>query len=129
MRAVDTNILVRLLGRDDAGQARIADEIVSAGDILLLPAVLLETEWVLRSRYGVPRKEIAARLSALCGQDGVIVVSGDAVAKVLAAYAVGGDFADLLHFALAAELGAATFIAFDRSFADPGEGGLVLDIR
>ena len=31
MRAVDTNVLVRILARDDPKQVRVADEFVSAG--------------------------------------------------------------------------------------------------
>lgn len=50
MRAIDTNILVRLVARDEPEQLRIAAEIVEAGGVLVLPTVLLETEWVLRSR-------------------------------------------------------------------------------
>ena len=129
MRAIDTNILVRLIARDDADQSGIADAILAAGDVVLLPTVLLEAEWVLRSRYALPRDAIASRLSAVCGQDNVTVVSAQAVAMALSAYADKGDFADLLHYALATEVGAAAFATFDQSFAAVGEEGPALEIR
>ena len=49
MRAIDTNIVVRLLTADDAEQAKAARGLVEAGDIFLGVTVLLEAEWVLRA--------------------------------------------------------------------------------
>jgi predicted nucleic-acid-binding protein len=128
VRAVDTNILVRLVARDDHEQARAADGIIAGGEVLVLPSVLLETEWVLRSRYAMPRDEIATRLSAVCGQEGVTVASEGAILAALTAYADAGDFADLLHFALASEAGATAFITFDRGFAGVDQVPLELEI-
>jgi predicted nucleic-acid-binding protein len=122
VKALDTNILVRLIARDHPEQVKAAEDILVAGDVLVLPTVLLETEWVLRARYGVARPEIAARFLAVLGQSGVIVASKTAVASAVEAYAQGGDFADLLHFSLAAELGATSFVTFDRGFAQTGRG-------
>jgi len=128
VRVVDTNILVRLIARDHPEQVEAAEKILLAGDVLVLPTVLLETEWVLRARCGVPRTEIAARMQALLGQAGVSVASAGAVAAALQAYAEAGDFADLLHFSLAAELGAASFVTFDRAFVRPA-GSEVPDLQ
>ncbi len=128
MKAIDTNVLVRLVTRDDEKQAAVAEALVEAGDTLVLPTVVLETEWVLRSRYGLSRRRIADGLGTLLGQPGIAVVSGKAVAMALNAYAEAGDFADHLHFALAAEQGAAAFATFDRAFsaADKAEPALEL---
>jgi predicted nucleic-acid-binding protein len=128
VKAVDTNILVRLVTRDDERQAAAAEALVESGDTLILPTVVLETEWVLRSRYGLSRRRIADGLATLLGQPGIAVVSGKAVAAALAAYAKGGDFADLLHFALAAEQGATDFVTFDRDFAAVAGAGPQLKI-
>lgn len=49
MRAVDTNVLARYYLRDDAAQARVADRILSDGDVFVPKTVVLELEWVLRS--------------------------------------------------------------------------------
>ena len=128
MKAVDTNILVRLVARDDPEQLRAARLVMAAGGVLLLPTVVLEAEWVLRSRYRLPRRQIAEGLMTLCAQEGVAVASGKAAAAALDAYATGGDFADHLHFALAAEQGAVSFMAFDRNLAALAEAGPAVDV-
>lgn len=53
MVAVDTNVLVRLLVNDDARQARRARALFEREEIFISPTVLLESEWVLRSAYGL----------------------------------------------------------------------------
>jgi predicted nucleic-acid-binding protein len=128
VRAVDANLLVRLVARDDPDHLRRAQEIMATGDVLVLPTVLLEAEWVLRSRYRIPRAAISDALTTLFGQAGVTVMSAEAVGSALAAYAQAGDFADLLHFALASEAGATSFVTFDRTFARPEEAGPDLQI-
>jgi len=70
MLGIDTNVLVRFLVRDDPEQferARrlIKREVGSGAAVLISLLVLLETEWVLRSRYRVAKAEIVAALSAL----------------------------------------------------------------
>lgn len=70
MIGVDTNVLVRFLVRDDQEQferaRRLIKREVSSGETVLISLlVLLETEWVLRSRYGLPKTEIVAVLSSL----------------------------------------------------------------
>jgi predicted nucleic-acid-binding protein len=128
MRALDTNVLVRLVARDDEAQHAAARAVMAAGDVLVLPTVLMEAEWVLRSRYQLPRGEIAEGLSTLCAQQGVTVASAEAVATALSAYAERGDFADHLHLSLAAEQGATAFTTFDRNLAALAEAGPAVDV-
>ena len=52
MRAVDTNVLVRALVRDDAAQSAKAEEVLARDEVFVPVTVMLELEWVLRSRYG-----------------------------------------------------------------------------
>lgn len=52
MRAVDTNVLVRLVVRDDDEQAAAAEEFVAAG-AWVSHLVLAETLWVLTSVYAL----------------------------------------------------------------------------
>ena len=73
------------------------------------------------------RDRIAAGFAALCGHNGVIVASEAAMAAAVSAYRSKGDFADLLHFALATELGADSFVTFDRSLIRPTEDGAALE--
>src|SRR5438045_6556370 len=63
MLGLDTNILVRLLIEDDAAQTRRARKLVDTAiaeeeTVLVSLPVLLETEWVLRSRYEMPPETI-----------------------------------------------------------------------
>jgi predicted nucleic acid-binding protein len=50
VKAIDTNLLVRLVARDEPEQVREATAVLAAGDVLVLPTVILEAGWVLRSR-------------------------------------------------------------------------------
>jgi predicted nucleic-acid-binding protein len=72
MLGIDTNVLVRFLVRDDPEQfervRRLIKRELGGGETVLISLlVLLETEWVLRSRYNVAKTEIVAALSALLG--------------------------------------------------------------
>src|ERR1035438_2738886 len=99
MLAVDTNILVRYLVRDDAAQTAKADRLFQTQPILILKTVLLETEWVLRYRYGFDRQAVVASLRALAGLPDVHLEDATVVAQALDWLAVGMDFADALHLA------------------------------
>ncbi|HEY2464166.1 MAG TPA: type II toxin-antitoxin system VapC family toxin [Steroidobacteraceae bacterium] len=63
MLGLDTNVFVRLLIEDDAAQTRRARTLVDSAvarqeAVLVSLPVLLETEWVLRSRYDIPPETI-----------------------------------------------------------------------
>jgi predicted nucleic-acid-binding protein len=115
MLAVDTNIVVRYLARDDAAQTARADKVFHNQPILLVKTVVLESEWVLRYRYGFDRQAIVTALRALAGLPGVHLEDAPVVAQALDWFAAGMDFADALHLASA---GAATrFATFDKALA------------
>jgi predicted nucleic-acid-binding protein len=70
MIGLDTNVLVRFLVRDDEAQFERARRLIrrEAGTgepVLIGLLVMLETEWVLRSRYDLPKTEILAAFSGL----------------------------------------------------------------
>lgn len=70
MLGLDTNVLVRFLVQDDPAQFERAHKLIGresrSGDAVLISLlVLLETEWVLRSRYGLSKSEIVAAFSGL----------------------------------------------------------------
>ena len=69
MLGIDTNVVVRLLIADDAGQTRRARRLVQDAverdePVLVSLPVLIETEWVLRSRYGFDRTTVTGVLRA-----------------------------------------------------------------
>ena len=68
MLGIDTNVLVRFLVRDDETQfekaRRLIQREVGAGEgVFVSLLVLLETEWVLRSRYRLQKAEIMKAIS------------------------------------------------------------------
>ena len=113
MIAIDTNVVVRFLTRDDPVQAARARARIGAGSILVLQTVILETEWVLRTRYRFDRAAIGRGLRQLLGLPGVAVEEPEAVAQALDLHDHGFDFADALH--LASSRQAEAFATFDHA--------------
>ena len=113
---VDTNVVVRYLTGDDPGQAARARAVIDAGDVFVSTTVLLESEWVLRSVYGLSRTEVAAALRAFAGLPGLSVESPAVLSEALDHAERGMDFADALHLAAAARCEA--LLTFDLRFIE-----------
>jgi len=111
VKAVDTNILARYIVRDDARQSAIAEAILAEG-VYLPVTVLLETAWLLGSRYGMERADVAATLADLLQLPGIVCEDTEWIAWAIARFAEGADFADMIH--LVAARSAAAFVTFDR---------------
>lgn len=115
MIAVDTNVLVRLVTNDEPGQARRAAELLRRKPVFVPKTVLLEMEWVLRHAYRLERPAILRAFYGVLGLPTVTVEDGRAVARALAWYEEGMDFADALHVASSGE--AQEFTTFDAQLA------------
>jgi predicted nucleic-acid-binding protein len=113
--ALDTNVVVRLLVNDDPVQTHRARKLLEAHTALVLPTVLLETEWVLRGAYGIDRPAVAGSMRKLLGLPNIAPGNADAIAQALDWFEAGLDFADALHLALATE--AERFVTFDTRLA------------
>ncbi len=112
MRAVDTNVLVRALVRDDPKQSAKAEALLGAAPVFVPITVILELEWVLRSRYGFAPPLVARALNLLAGLGNVVLHERAAVLAASERVAQQGwDFADALHHALSA--GCDEFLSFD----------------
>lgn len=115
MKAVDTNLVVRLLILDDPVQTERAGAVFDEGVFVPL-TVFLETGWLLKSRYRLSRSQVARSLQALLDMPEVTVPDAEKVRWAIDRVAVAGDLADLVHLvASAAEAGA--FVTFDRALA------------
>jgi predicted nucleic-acid-binding protein len=118
MRAVDTNVLVRLLTRDDPRQAAAADDFVATG-AWVSHVVLVEAIWVLDSVYGVKPKSIAAAVGMLLDHHSLVIQDADVVAAALAAFrkrpALG--FSDCLILEVARKAGHLPLGTFDGELA------------
>jgi predicted nucleic-acid-binding protein len=112
--AIDTNILVRLATADAKAQHAAAESLVMKHAVLIVSTVLLETEWVLRSRYGYGTNQFAAFAEWLLGNPSVTFEAPAAVRQALDWHREGFDFADALHLATA---NGQPFASFDAALA------------
>jgi predicted nucleic-acid-binding protein len=119
MLAIDTNVLVRFLVRDDEVQFDKACRLIkregAAGrPIFISLLVLLETEWVLRSRYGLSKKLMLAAFSGLLDADDVFLENEPVVEEALFLWKdATADFADCLIGAQHRRLGCRATASFD----------------
>ena len=115
MRAIDTNVVVRMLVDDNRRQTSAARELIAAHEVFVPITVILETECVMRSGYAFTPAQIAAGLRRLGGLRGVTVEQPVEVAQALEWLEHGMDFADALHLARTTRCEA--FVTFDHKFA------------
>ena len=113
--AVDTNIVVRLIVADDENQLALITDLISDHDLLIPLTVLLETQWVLRSRYGYTDQNVANALSSLASLEHISLEGGAVTAWAISRYTKGADLADMLHLAACDE--GIAFATFDRKLA------------
>ena len=100
MRAIDTNVLVRAIVNDEALQSARASALLAENDIFIPVTVMLEFEWVLRSRYAFAPKLVAQAIAKITALPNVVVGERAAVLSAAGKAAQGWDFADALHLAL-----------------------------
>jgi predicted nucleic-acid-binding protein len=85
MRAVDTNVLVRLITRDDVRQAAAAESFVRPG-AWVGHVVLAETTWVLNAVYRLAPTAIATAVGMLLNHQHLTIADADVVAAALDQY-------------------------------------------
>jgi predicted nucleic-acid-binding protein len=115
MRAVDTNVLVRLTTRDNAKQAGAAEGFVASG-AWVSHIVLAETVCVLSALYELGANEIAIAVEMFLNHKDLTVQDADVVAAALKHYrkrpALG--FSDCLVLEVARKAGHLPLGTFDR---------------
>lgn len=118
MRAVDTNVLVRLLARDDADQTERAEKFLSDGAWVPL-LVLAESVWVLESVYGLGKPPLQTALSMLLEHRQLVLQDADVVRAALDDFAAhhGVGFTDCLVVEVARKNGNLPIGTFDRKVA------------
>ena len=118
MLSVDTNVLVRLLARDDTKQAQAADQFVAKG-AWVSQLVLAETLWVLDAVYERSAAQLIAALDLLLAHDSLVLQDADTVRAALAHFrlkpALG--FSDCLVLEIARKAGHLPLGTFDRGLA------------
>ena len=114
MIALDTNALVRLLIADDAAQTASVRKLAESQRVLILRTVILETEWLLRGRFGLERARILEFFQGLANTENFVLEDEPSLRRALNWYGKGLDFADALHLVSAGETPLHTF---DERFA------------
>ena len=127
MIGIDTNVLVRFLVRDDEAQFDRARKLIrreaSAGEpVMVSQLVLLEAEWVLRSRYSLKKGAIVAALSGLLESADLRIEEEASVERALYMWKdSSAEFADCLIGARHWTLGCRATASFDaRALRLPG---------
>jgi predicted nucleic-acid-binding protein len=115
MIALDTNVLVRYLLKDDAAQFERARALIESAERITAPAtVLLELAWVLEV-CDCSRKDIARAFRLLVGLPNFTIRQLDSLLYAIRWYEEGMDFGDALHLAMSYQDEA--LATFDRDFA------------
>lgn len=118
MRAVDTNVLVRLITRADARQVAAADEFVDKGAWVSVLA-LAEATWVLSAVYELGARDLAKAVEMLLNHRSLTLQDPDVVAEALKSFrrrpATG--FSDCMLLELARKAGHLPLGTFDRGLS------------
>ena len=122
MIALDTNVVVRYLVRDDEEQAESARSLMEGLTAerpgFICREVMVEVAWVLGRAYKFARSHVADVLVELAATESLVVEAADDV--LLAAYGHRegrADFADLMILAAAERVGARPLYTFDRKLS------------
>ena len=118
MLAIDTNILVRLVARDDSDQVKAVEQFVGKG-AWISHLVLAETLWVLDSVYELSRAQIATAVDMLLNHQDLTLQDAEVVASALRHYRSRSavEFSDCLVLEIARKAGHLPVATFDRNFA------------
>ena len=118
MLAIDTNILVRLIVRDDAVQTRTAELAIARG-AWVSHLVLAESLWVLDAVYSLSREKIATAVDMLLNHDLLTIQDGEVVELAVEQFRSRGgiNFSDCLVLEIASKAGHTPLATFDRVFA------------
>lgn len=118
MLAADTNVLVRLVLRDDIAQAQRAAAFVARG-VWVSTLVLAETIWVLGVIYHQPDHLLQVTVEDFLHHDSVVLQDREAVEIALGMYRENAKlgFSDCLVVALAHKNGHTPIGTFDKALA------------
>ncbi|WP_236721415.1 type II toxin-antitoxin system VapC family toxin [Trichormus sp. NMC-1] len=114
MIAVDTNIIIRLVTKDDELQYQQSLALFKNKNIFIPDTVILETEWVLRFAYKFKPLEICQALRKVFGLPNVSLTNEKLILQVIKWHKNGLNFADAFH--LASSNHCLEFYTFDEKF-------------
>jgi len=118
MRAIDTNVLVRLLARDDPKQVKAAENYIRGG-AWISHLVLAEAMWVLEAVYNRNHNQLRSALKMLLQHKDLLIQEPNIVEQALGLFKNRKkvNFSDCLIYAIADGAGHRPLGTFDRAFA------------
>lgn len=122
MVAIDTNVLVRYLVRDDQKQAEAARTLLESLSIeqpgYVCREVVIELVWVLERAYRCSREQVASILAQLATTESLVVEAGNDVIRAASRLrSVSADFSDLMILSAAERSQAHCLYTFDQKAA------------
>ena len=116
MRAIDTNVLVRLIVRDDPRQTASAENFIRGG-VWASVLALAETVWTLASIYRFGSKALADSIEMLLNERDLVLQDREAIAAALELFRAKPSlgFSDCLMLQLARKAGHLPLGTFDRN--------------
>lgn len=127
MISADTNIIVRLLIKDDKNQHKKARDLFKNNEVFIPDTVILETEWVLRYAYDCKPLDIINALTNLFGLPNVHAANPSILYDAIKWHEAGLDFADAMH--LSTSQHCSELYTFDKSFVTKSNGISKCDVR
>ena len=122
MKALDTNVLIRYLVRDDLTQAKAASRFIKSTDekLLINLIVLCEVVWVLRAAYGYGRNVISDVVEKILSTEQLVIEDAEVAWKALAEYKISrsADFSDCVIGQKNLSLNSEFTVTFDRGLKD-----------
>ena len=118
MRAIDANVLLRLITRDDPRQTASAESFIENGAWVSV-LVLAEATWVLSTVYELSPSNLAIAIEMLLNHQQMVLQDQDAVASALELFRArpGLGFSDCLMLHMAKKAGHLPLGTFDRDLA------------
>jgi predicted nucleic-acid-binding protein len=117
---LDTNVLVRLVTRDDdqqASKARLLLGRKSTERYFVNRVTIVELVWVLESAYGYASPMIAEAIDVLLDLDAVTVEDASVIRRAARLYRSGAGFADALVAESNVDHSCRATLTFDRAAA------------
>jgi predicted nucleic-acid-binding protein len=118
MLAIDTNVLIRILARDDLKQAQMADKLTAKG-AWVSHLVLAEACWVLDAVYERTAAQLIAMLELLLTHESIVLQDADTVTFALDQFKLKPSlgFSDCLVLAIAQKAGHTPLGTFDKQLS------------
>ena len=115
MAAADSNVLLRLLVRDDEAQYQAALAFLRTAErVFVADIVLVEVVWAMTSTYGYPKPRVVAAIERLLDLDAISLQDSAVIARALEDYRSSkADFSDCLILAIARREGELPLATFD----------------